>query len=97
MNGRNGIYRWSYHSLGHDQGYGPYELSGTLILGWWPFLPGPRIRQLYRDLAAEFPLPDAVLDLYAGPVPNDRPRTKVTGVLVNGTAELLCRLAADLP
>jgi len=93
MDGRNGIYRWEYPSLGPDQGYGAYELSGTLLHGWWAFLPGERARRLYRDLATRFPLPEEQLLIYAGPAR----RMPSTGVLRDGMAELLCRLAAELP
>ncbi len=37
MDGKNGIYRWQYKSLGPDQGYGPYELSAALVNSWWAF------------------------------------------------------------
>jgi hypothetical protein len=98
MDGSNGIYRWEYRSLGTGQGYGPYELSGTLVLGWWGFLPGERARSLFRDLAGLFPLDPAVLRLYAGPhrleLVSPDPRPPVW--LSDGTAELLCRLAAEL-
>ena len=93
MDGRNGIYRWGYASLGPEQGYGAFELSGTLLHGWWAFLPGERTRKLYQDLAERFPLPAEQVTVYAGPAS----RRDAAGALRNGLAELLCRLAAGLP
>jgi len=94
MDGRNGIYRWQYASLGPNQGYGPYELSGVLLHGWWAFLPGERVGRLYRNLAARFPLREEQLAIYGGPA---RRTPGSTDILRNGMAELLCRLAAELP
>src|SRR5437764_13071812 len=37
MDGRNGVYRWGHEGQGPDNGYGPYELSGSLTLRWWAF------------------------------------------------------------
>jgi len=97
MNGQNGLYRWGYKQFGPDEGYGPYELSFALLSSWWGFLPGPRARSLYRDLAAEFPLSPALLKVYMGPPPLGRPPGKPNGILVDGTALLLCRLASERP
>ena len=57
MDGRNGIYRWKYITLGKNNGYGPYELSRTLLLGWWVFLGTSRIFKVYKDIANSYPLP----------------------------------------
>lgn len=94
MDGRNGVYRWGYASLGKDQGFGPYELSGILVSGWWAFLPGERTATLFRDLAAQFPLTEQLAAVYSGPV--QRKPGSPPGIMRDGTAELLARLAADL-
>jgi hypothetical protein len=97
MDGRNGVYRWGYATLGEGQGYGPYELSGTLLLGWWAFLGGPRAHLLYDALAAGFPLGRDELRLYAGPFPLGQEKGAMSsGFLTGGWAELISRLAADL-
>ena len=98
MDGHNGIYRWGYESQGPNQGYGPYEDSGTLLLGWWSFLGGPRIRALYADLAGRFPLPREVVQLYTGPgTRRERSETaSEPNFFTNGAAELVCRLAARI-
>lgn len=97
MDGRNGIYRWNYRTLKND-GYGPYELSGTLTLGWWAFLASERIQSVYRQIAEKFPLPSEVVSLYVGPN-----TTRERHVLVkwpdayyNGYIELIVNLAAKL-
>jgi hypothetical protein len=94
MDGWNGLYRWGYHQFGPDEGYGPYELSFVLLSGWWSFLPGQRTRGLYRDLASAFPLSPELLQVYMGPPPLGRPPGRPNGILVDGTAKLLCRLGA---
>jgi hypothetical protein len=93
MDGRNGIYRWQYKSLGPNQGYGPYELSGVLMHGWWAFLPGERADLLYRGLAGQFPLGEEQLIVYGGP---GKQAQAPTGLLRNGTSELCARLAVEL-
>ncbi len=67
MDGRNGVYRWNYSSLGEGKGYGPYELSGTFTIGWWTFLGTDRVKKIYRDLAEMYPFSQKVTSLYDGP------------------------------
>lgn len=69
MDGSNGVFRWSYQSLGSETGYGPYGVSGAILLGWWSFLDTDRVRALYHDLAATFPWPQQCVELYLGPTP----------------------------
>ncbi len=97
MDGQNGLYRWGYKQFGPDQGYGPYELSFALLSSWWGFLPGPRAREMFGDVAKEFPLSQQLLQVYMGPPPKGRPAGKPNGILIDGTAKLLCLLAAELP
>ncbi|MCH2072688.1 hypothetical protein [Acinetobacter pittii] len=47
MDGRNGIYRWEYPSLGKGNGYGPYGLTSSFGMGWWSFLENQEVRNLY--------------------------------------------------
>lgn len=67
LDGSNGIFRWRYPSLAEGEGYGPYQLSGCLLLGWWGFLPDPEVRRAYVHLARNWPPPAPALDLYEGP------------------------------
>ncbi len=98
MDGRNGLYRWEYPTQGPGQGYGPYELSGTMLLGWWAFLPGQAAARLYHDLAAGFPPPPAARSIYLGPGTTRPQHPLLTGAnwLDSGLIELDCRLAAQL-
>lgn len=88
LDGHNGIFRWGYKSLGEHNGYGPYELSGTLVLGWWAFLGTERSREMYQQVASMFPLPPPVLALYAGP------GSGLSSHLTNGYAQLITNLAS---
>ena len=78
MDGSNGVYRWGYQSLGKDSGYGPYEVSGSFLLGWWAFLDTDRMRNVYREAAAEFPWPKECLVLYLGPSPGPNPHPDIS-------------------
>lgn len=49
MDGSNGVFRWEYPSLGKGKGYGPYDLTPTLGMGWWALLPGTRVQPLYKE------------------------------------------------
>ena len=66
MDGENGVYRYSYETLGPGNGYGPYELSGSLNIGWWSFL-GPMAMPVYQAQLAALPFGDAELAVYVGP------------------------------
>lgn len=98
MDGRNGVYRWEYETQGENNGYGPYELSGTFVLGWWSFLDSPNIRDVYRDMSKMFPLPDNVIKTYVGPnTARDRHHlVKVPNYYKNGFAQLITRLASEI-
>lgn len=94
MDGHNGLYRWGYSTLGEGNGIGPYELSGTLTLGWWTFA-GPRVRAMYADLATRFPLPASVLEVYLDRTTRIRhPLVMEPASYENGYKELTVRLAA---
>ena len=67
MDGCNGIFRYEYITQGENNGYGPYELSGTVSIGLWSFLDTERVRRMYAHMARQFPLPAEVVDVYVGP------------------------------
>lgn len=96
MDGSNGLYRWGYSSFGPDRGYGPFEASGTLMMGWWSLLGGSQIAEAYAKIAGSFPLPNAVALLYTGPPGKSQPEnsTEVAAWLTNGLAEEITNLAA---
>jgi hypothetical protein len=49
MDGRNGLYRVAYNPRMNGNGYAPYALSGTPLIGWWAFLSDPRVPKLYEN------------------------------------------------
>lgn len=49
MDGHNGLYRVAYHPAMNGNGYGPYALSGTPLLGWWIFLGDSKTHGLYEN------------------------------------------------
>jgi hypothetical protein len=67
MDGRNGVYRWGYGELGPNNGYGPFQASGSLMLGWWAFLGTDQSEKLYRNIADEYPWSKECLELILGP------------------------------
>jgi len=75
MDGSNGVYRWGYGNLGVGNGYGPYGVSGVLLIGWWAFLDTDQSRALYRDLAKQYPWPKECIALYLPPRPASQPYT----------------------
>ncbi len=67
MDGRDGVYRWEYGELGPNNGYGPFQASGSLMLGWWAFLNTDDSKKLYHNIADEYPWSKDCLQLYLGP------------------------------
>jgi hypothetical protein len=66
MDGENGVYRYGYATQGSATGFGPYELSGSLNIGWWSFV-GPMAKPVYQAQIASLPFGDKELALYTGP------------------------------
>jgi len=96
MDGSNGLYRWQYITAGNDDGYGPYELSATFLLGWWSFTNNNTIKGAYKQMIDLYPLSDAVIKTYVGPntTRERNPWIDVPDSLNKGLYELICRLAA---
>lgn len=95
MDGRNGVYRWREKD---KFGYGPYELSGTFLIGWWSFLNSKEISTVYNEIASSFPLPSFVIKKFVGPNAS-RERNSLLilpNQYKNGFIELNVRLAAKL-
>jgi len=95
MDGRNGVYRWNYQTAGPNNGYGPFQLSGVLIEGWWGMFPTGRARDMCEDMTGRFPLADEVVKTYTGPnTTRDRhPMVQWPEFFGNGFGELLVRLS----
>ena len=65
-NGYNGVYRYNYTTT--PTGYDMYEISGTLLLGWYGLLPSEKLKSGYMDMVLHsFPLEPNVLKTYIGP------------------------------
>lgn len=98
LDGSNGVYRYGYATLGEQGGYGPHELSGVLLTGWYGFLGTNWIRSAYGQLAQSFPLPEQVVRVYTGPATSRARQAQVAlpDYWNNGFAELQARLAAAL-
>ena len=96
MDGRNGLYRYNYKTQ-KDTAYLPYQLSGTLCLGWWCFL-GDELNQTYKKIYETFPLNDKALEIYVGPNTTRQRNFYVEwpNYFENGFAELNCLLASKI-
>lgn len=98
VDGWNGLFRWGYPTAGPNNGYGPYELSGTLLVGWWGLLEQKSVGAAFCKESASFPLPPEVIKTYVGPNTsrNRNPLVAWPGFFTNGfaqlEADLMCRL-----
>lgn len=54
IDGRNGVYRLHYSSHRGD-GYGPFELTQTLLDGWWVFLQSSEMEKVFENLLRNYP------------------------------------------
>ena len=98
IDGHNGIYRYSYESLEEYSGYGPYELSGSLFNNWYAFTRSEKMKEEFRLLLDNFPLPPDVVKVYAGPTTNrtKHPLVVFPDYFENGFAELYIRIAIQM-
>ena len=90
MDGWNGVYRWGHTTQTSNNGFGPYELSGSLIEGWWGFLEDREINAIFMNISNTFPLADEVISLYIGPNTTRNRHQLVTypNYFTNGFTEL---------
>jgi len=99
MDGYNGIYRYNHSSTqGLNKGYDKYELSGTMLIGWWSFLPDKIMQEKYCFIASRFPLSQKEIDIYLGhdTVRNRHPLIKGKAQFESGLLELISILACKL-
>ena len=99
MDGRNGVYRWGYANRA-NWGFGPFELSSSLMVGWWAFSSDRGVQGVYSAIATAFPLAPAVLALYTGGsrvTDSGDPRSIVRDSYANGLRKLIVHLASELP
>jgi len=97
MDGHNGIYRYGYVTQGEGKGYGPYELSGTMLLGWWSFLPDNSIKDVYYFISQRHPFTEREIDLYLGPGTSRDRHSLIKGKAKyeNGLTEIINILACE--
>jgi hypothetical protein len=96
MDGNNGLYRWNYKENARNTGFGPFELSGTMLLGWWTFLEMDRIKTVYKELSEHFPLSEYILSIYEARTGTPTPENRKENHYTNGMDYLICKLAALL-
>lgn len=96
MNGNNGLYRWNFYENTALTGFGPFELSGTMLLGWWRFLNTAEIIKVYESYSKSFPLPENILSIYEARTGSPRPADKKPNFYINGLGELICKLTVLL-
>jgi len=89
--GRNGLYRYNFPTVANNLGYGPYELSGTLMHSWYAFLGSSSYKTSLNGMS--FPLAEDVQTLYIGPGTTRQRHPVVEEYLTNGFAELYTLLA----
>lgn len=96
MDGKNGLYRYSMDRKNY--GYGPYELSGTMLIGWWSFLPDKDIKNAYCYISSRFPLDANEIDIYLdlNTVRDRNPLLKGISPYENGFIELISSLACKI-
>lgn len=95
MDGHNGVYRYRFHNEPDIKlGYDPYNLSGTLMISFYPFLYNTELAEQYD--AITFPLPDEVVELYQGLGPAREANEFVTvpNLFTNGYAEVYSLMAS---
>ena len=98
MDGWNGVYRYGRGgAIGRDNGYGPYELSGTFLLGWWSLLGREEIQDAYATMTSRFPLEEKLLEVYIGPVYKPKSERTAQSWYENGMGELFVSLASKMP
>jgi hypothetical protein len=97
MDGNNGLYRYEYKTVGENLGYGPYDLSGTILLGWWSFLSDKSISRVYCDITSSYPFSNKEIETYLGPdTTRDRhPFIKGENKYNNGLTKLINLLSCQ--
>lgn len=95
MDGNNGIYRYRFHDDPNLKlGYDAYNLSGTLLVGFYPYMKNAQLRDAYVQLS--FPLADDILNLYLGlgGTPDTSRAFIITDYYLLGQAEIYALIAS---
>lgn len=97
LDGSNGVYRLGYQSFSSGDGYAPFGLSGTFLMGQWASLDDADITATYADLLNLGGFTPDLLEYFNEPVR----RTDETGIfdwrdlIESGDVRLWLALAAD--
>ncbi|MDF2177504.1 hypothetical protein P2G88_04490 [Aliiglaciecola sp. CAU 1673] len=94
--GRNGVYRYNYATVGDNLGYGPYQNSGNLMLSWYSFLKSTKLKSDFSNMT--FPLNDNILETYVGPntTRERNPLVAWPAYFSNGFSELYVLMSQDI-
>lgn len=79
VDGNNGLYRWNYNTLKEGEGYGPFDLSYSFLHGWYTFIKKESVRDVFRILNNQFPIPKSKKHLYV-----DKTQREQHPVIKNG-------------
>ena len=67
VDGSNGVFRYEIED-GKVYGYGPYQLSTSLLDGWWSLLSDDRITCVYKDIYEKIRYEKELPNVYIDPV-----------------------------
>jgi len=98
FDGRNGVYRYLYATQG-SSGYAPYQLSGTLAVGWYGMLLGADdFKEDIVKMLDSGELPHYVIETYVGPntTRERHPLFTWPEYFSNGMTELNYRITKEL-
>lgn len=98
MNGGNGVYRYQYYTAQDDDGFGPYELSVTLLACWATFLESGKEERVFKHIARSYPFPKYTRRTYVGASTNRKrhPLIMNESWFENGFGEIQAKLAARI-
>lgn len=96
LDGSNGVYRYNYET-NKGTGYGPFSLSGILMIGWYNFLNTERVSQVFEEMSIAFPINERVYSKYYLDKTNRKRHPLVQGVdaYYNGLYQLILLLSSE--
>lgn len=99
FDGHNGVYRYQYITQA-GSGYGPYQLSSALFVGWYGNLVSADafVKDLEALVTGKFELSQSQIDTYVGPntTRERNPKFTLPDYFNNGMAELNIRVSLAL-
>jgi len=102
MDGRNGVFRYGYATQAEGNGYGPYELSATPLIGWWYFLEDDEVNSMYCSISNNFPIDSKTIKTFVGPNTSRKRNPMVTlpdsleqGAIMQTIPQQACHMSND--